>query len=358
MKWIAAVSLAGALCAAQPDGRALFEQAALALQRGDLTAAEAGFSAFLKQQPAHVGALGNLGVVYSRQGLPAKAAAVWERALRSAPADVGLRTNLGLAYLRLEDYTKARTVLEPVNTPQARELYANSLLYLGEPERAEQILSTLTASPGALYSLAVARLKLGKREAASEAMERLLDQSLDKDQANFLRGKAYYESGLFDEALAAFDAVKLPQPGLALERGKLFVSLRRAEAAEQALRAAVAEASRDAEANYFLGALLVQQDRAPEGLPFLETALAAKPGFWGTHYYLGRAHLQARRYAASIRELEAARAARSTEPQIAYQLSRAYQAAGRPADARAALARFRAAQAARQKSEQEALVIR
>lgn len=358
MKLFAAACLAAVGLFAQADARTLFEQAAAALQGGDLSSAEAGFNEFLKLQPAHVAALGNLGVVYSRQGFPAKAAVVWEKALRSAPRDAGIRTNLGLAYLRLEAYSKAKAALAPVETPQARELYANSLLYLGEPAQAEQILQGLTQSPGAIYSLAVAQLKQGKRPAAAMTMERLLDAALSKDKAGFLRGKAYYESGLFDDALTAFNTVQGREPGLPLEKGKVYVSLRRAEEAERELRAAVAETPNDSEANYFLGALLVQQDRAAEGLPYLETAHKSRPEFWGTDYYLGRAHFQSRSYADAIRHLESARAKRSSEPQIDYQLSRAYQSAGRPADARAALARYRAAQANQRKAEEQALVIR
>ena len=45
-----------------------FSRAASALSRGDLNAVEQGFRAVLKSQPNHVGALGNLGVIYSRAG--------------------------------------------------------------------------------------------------------------------------------------------------------------------------------------------------------------------------------------------------------------------------------------------------
>lgn len=81
--------------------QARFEQAASALRRGDLPEAERLCASFVAAQPRHVGGLGNLGVVYLRQGLPARAEEIWEPALRLAPRDPGLRTNLGLAYLRL-----------------------------------------------------------------------------------------------------------------------------------------------------------------------------------------------------------------------------------------------------------------
>jgi tetratricopeptide (TPR) repeat protein len=356
--------LAACLCGAvwaqapKPAPQALFEQAASALQRGDLPAAEKGLLAFVQAYPRHVGGLGNLGVVYSRQGLPAKAAETWERALLLAPADPGLRTNLGLAYLRLEEYTKAQTALAPVMTPQGRELYASAVLYGGAPAAAIDLLRSLSPSPGVLYLLAVAQLKSGQKSEAAASFARLVDSALSADQVAFLRGKAAYETGSFDEALENLLAVRSAMPGLALELGKVYTSLRDAANAESRLRAAIAETPLDAEANYFLGALLVQQDRPAEGLPFLRSALVSRPSFWGTHYYLGRAHLAAGRAPEAALALEKARALRPQEAQIDFQLAKAYTAAGRAADSKIALARFRKAREAHREAEREALVLR
>jgi tetratricopeptide (TPR) repeat protein len=356
--------LAACLCGAvwaqapKPAPQALFEKAASAIQRGDLAAAEKDLQAFVQAYPRHVGGLGNLGVVYSRLGLPAKAAETWERALLLAPADPGLRTNLGLAYLRLEEYAKAQSALAPVSTPQARELYASALLYAGNPAASLDILRTLTPSPGVLYLLALAQLKTGQKPQAAATFARLVDSELSPDQVAFLRGKAAYETGSFDEALESLLAVRSALPGLALELGKVYTSLRDAANAESRLRAAIAETPLDSEANYFLGALLVQQDRPAQGMPFLRAALRSRPSFWGTHYYLGRAHLAAGRASDAVKSFETARSLRPQEAQIDFQLAKAYTAAGRPADSRAALARFRDAREAHRQAEREALVLR
>ncbi len=336
---ILAACLAGALWAQSPQAQ--FEQAANALRQGNLAQAEQGFTAFLAAQPRHVGALGNLGVVYSRQGIPAKAAETWERALRLAPADPALRTNLGLAYLRLEEYAKARQVLEPVQTPQGRELFATAVLFTGDPAAALGLLSPLPPTPGVLYLIAIAQLKQGKKQEAAATFNRLVDTALSPSQVAFLKGKAEYESGAFEEAQASLESVKERLPGLALELGKVHVSLRNADKAEQSLREALKETPLDSEANYFLGALLTQQDRPQAGIPFLETALRSRPNFWGSHFYLGRAHLALNRPAQAIAALEKARALRPEEAQVEFQLSKAYTAAARLADAKAALARFR-----------------
>lgn len=353
---LVAACLWGALWSQTPQAR--FEQAALALQRGDLAEAERQFTAFVAAQPRHVGGLGNLGVVYSRQGLPAEAAQTWERALRLAPGDAGLRTNLGLAYLRLEEYAKARTVLEPVMSTQGRELFASAVLYGGDAAKALDVLRGVEPSPGVIYLTAVAELKLGRKDAAAALFARLVDGALGADQVAFLRGKAAYETGSFEEALESFLAVKGSLPGLALELGKVYISLRDAEKAGAKLREAVRETPLDAEANYFLGALLVQQDRSADGLAYLRNAMRARPSFWGSQFYLGRGLLQMGKGAEAVAALERARALRPEEAQIDFQLSKALAAAGRAAESRAALARFRKAREAHREAEREALVLR
>lgn len=353
---ILAACLCSALWAQTPQAQ--FEQAAVALRENNLARAEAMFAAFVKSQPRHIGGLGNLGVVYSRQGRPAKAAEIWERALAIAPGDPGLRTNLGLAYLRLEEYRKAVPVLEPVRTPQGRELLATGKLFSGDAAGARAILADLPDTPGVLYLIAVAQLRQGQKAEAAATFDRLVNTALSHEQVSFLRGKAYYEAGAFEEAIQSLNAIKTDLPGLALERGKVFVSLRDAEHAEAALRHAIRETPLDSEANYFLGALLVQQDRAAEGAALLEIARASRPNFWGTHFYLGRAGLSLRTPAKAVTALEKARALNPAEPQIEFQLAKAYTAAQRPADAKAALARFQAMRESRHEAERQALVMK
>ena len=103
--------VSGLLCAAdalQP----VFQKAVAALSSGNYPAAEAGFQQVLKTAPNHVGALGNLGVVYSRTSRPDKAIAVYQRALRIAPQDRGLMLNLGLTYIKQESFTDALPLFE------------------------------------------------------------------------------------------------------------------------------------------------------------------------------------------------------------------------------------------------------
>src|SRR5512140_2774114 len=85
----------------------VFQRAAAALAAGDYAAAESGFQQVLKASPNHLGALGNLGVVYSRSERPTEAIAVYRRALRLAPNEKGLLLNLGLAHLKSDAHAEA-----------------------------------------------------------------------------------------------------------------------------------------------------------------------------------------------------------------------------------------------------------
>src|SRR6478752_10321127 len=96
---VLASALSGALQAADPL-EAAFERATRSLAAGEYAAAEQGFLEVLKASPRNVGALGNLGVVYSRTNRTGKAIDVYFRALQISPLDSLLQLNLGIAYLK------------------------------------------------------------------------------------------------------------------------------------------------------------------------------------------------------------------------------------------------------------------
>src|SRR5260370_10614086 len=67
------------LCAAEP-AKEIFDGAVRALAAGDYETAERGFQSVLRQQPGHIAALSNLGVIYSRTNRADEAIAVYRRA--------------------------------------------------------------------------------------------------------------------------------------------------------------------------------------------------------------------------------------------------------------------------------------
>src|SRR6476646_2267203 len=120
--------LAAAASVAADSLQTTFEHAVQALSIQDYASAERGFQAVLKAQPGNLGALGNLGVVYSRTHQFTKAIDTYRLALRAAPNELGLLLNLGLVYIKQEQYAKALplfskvTSLDPRNS-QARQLF-------------------------------------------------------------------------------------------------------------------------------------------------------------------------------------------------------------------------------------------
>jgi predicted Zn-dependent protease len=343
--------LAALLCFAQGGAAAIFDAGVQALAQGDLPAAEARFREVLKSQPNHIGALGNLGVVYSKLDRPSDAIGVYRKALTLAPREPGLLLNLGLAHLKLNHYADAKHLFARIAamgkpSAQVRELLATSQLFSGEVVPAMRDLEALRKeSPdraGVLYLLAVGYLKQKNPAGAQNAFESLMN-ALNPDQANFLAGRAYLETGYFEEAEKSLLAASGDLPGLQLELGKTMVSLRKEDEAAAALRKALRQTPGDTEAAYYLGALLSQSDGdVPEGIELLEQVRKKRPDSWGAFYYLGKALLKQEKTALAVPMLEQAAKLNPTESAIWFQLMQAYRKAGRVADSRAATARFNA----------------
>jgi tetratricopeptide (TPR) repeat protein len=336
----------------------VFQKAVAALQSGNYAAAEAGFQQVLKLAPGHVGALGNLGVVYSRTKRLADAENVYKRLLRQHPDDPALLLNLGLAEFKRELYASAlprfaRVAELDAKNRQARELLAACQLRTGQVDSAIAVLEGLRANDprdaGALYLLGGAYFRQKEPEKAKRVLSELL-AAAGPAQANFLIGKAYYDSGRFEDAVQAFGESLRLEPdfaGARLELGKTYISTRDNEKAIAELTAALRQDPQDAMAHYYLGSLLVQDDHAAEGAPHLEEARRLNPDFYGPYFYLAKAMMQQSKPAEAVPLLQRATRLNPEEPSAFYQLARALEACGRGAEARQALARVKELNASR-----------
>jgi tetratricopeptide (TPR) repeat protein len=368
MRFLLVPLLALQLAAAPGDpARQAFDAAAKALASNDLPTAESGFRQVLKLQPGHIGALGNLGVVYSRMGRYADAVSAYQRALKAAPADPLLNLNVALAYMKQDDYVAAKPHLRRVldaqpGHSQARELMATADLFTGNAAAATATLEALRSggSPSVLYLLSIAYLRQNRKPEAMAEVSQLFS-SVPPAQAHLLAGRAYYESTLFDEGLSELTKARdldSTLPCLARELGKTYVSLRRADDAKKAFAEALHSDPGDAEARYFLGALLVQEGTFEAGVEHLEKARAARPTFWGAYYYLGRAALASGKLAGATRLLREAERLHPDDMSVLYQLARALKASGRDDEARQVSQRLAEVRARTRSAEREALVLR
>ena len=337
--------IAATAATAAETAEATFRRATSALAAQDYPAAEQGFLAVLKTEPRNLGAMGNLGVIYSRTRRFAQAVAIYQKALQFAPGEKFLSTNLGLAYIKQEQHAAALPIFEklaaaePANR-QAGEMLATCRLALGQPEEALAALQALPdGDPGLLYLQGVALTRLKRPDEAHRAYSKMMELA-SPAQAHFLMGKASYETGLFPEAVEAYQKALATDPkleGIHRELGKAYVSLREDAKAEGELRLAGPE---DGEAVYYLGALL-SRIRPDEAVPLLNKARTMSPEFWGPVYYLGRLRAEQGDLKAAIPLLERAAALNPTETAVQYQLGRALMKVGREAEGRAALAKSR-----------------
>jgi len=352
MKCIACLCLCTfVLCAAEP-AKEIFDRAMRDLAAADYQSAERGFQAVLREEPRNVAALSNLGVIYSRTGRADEAITVYRRALRLSPNDKAILLNLGLVYLRQEDHARALPLLARVvaldpQHLQARQLLAVCRAYLGQLEPAIRDFEALHAAAphdeNILFLLGFVYLKNHDSEKATAIFEQMFEAA-GPVRAEFLRGKAFYEAALFAPAEESFlQVLRLDPafPGVHLELGKVYISLRRNDGAVRELELVLKENPGDADASYFLGALLVQEGLYVEGIPYLERAKSAKPDSWAPYFYLGKAKLRMEHPADAVALLQRAVKLSPDDATAYYLLGQALEACGRKSEARQAMNRVR-----------------
>ena len=330
--------------------KAIFDRAARALAAEDYQAAERGFQSVLRQEPRNVAALSNLGVIYSRTNRADEAIAMYQRALESSPGDKAILLNLGIVYLRQQDYSRALPLFErvasvdPANL-QARQLTAVCRAYAGQLAPAIRDLEALRAAAphdeNILFLLGFVYLKSQEPDKAKAIFEQMFEAA-GPVRAEFLLGKAYYESTQFVEAEQRFlQVISLDPdfPGVHLELGKVYISLRRTDDAIHEFQLVLKRTPDDPDAHYFLGGVLVQAGRFAEGVPHLTRAKTARPDFWAPYFYLGKAKLRMDQPAEAVPLLQRAARLNRDDASVYSLLAQALEACGRTPEARAALRR-------------------
>ena len=344
------------LCGAE-SAKEVFDGAVRALAAGDYQTAERGFQSVLRLEPRNIAALSNLGVIYSRTNRADQAITVYRQALKVSPDDTALLLNLGLVYLRKQDHSRALPLFERIvaidpQHLQARQLLAVCRAYAGQLALAIRDLEALRASaPGdenVLFLLGFTYLKSQDSEKANAIFQQMF-QAAGPVRAQFLLGKANCEANLLPQALESFLEVLRRDPGfpgIHLELGRVYFSLRRTDEAARELEQALKDNPGEGDADYLLGALLIQEGRDAEGIPYLDQATKAKPDFWASYFHLGKAQLRLGHAAEAVVLLQKAVELNPDEGNAYYQLGQALKACGREAEARRALLRVESLRAA------------
>jgi predicted Zn-dependent protease len=119
-----------------------------------------------------------------------------------------------------------------------------------------------------------------------------------------------------------------------------LVSLRKNQEAEKEFLLALKEDTEDPQAHYFLGALLVEENRVPDARKHLESARSMNPDFWGTYYYLAKLRLQMKEASEAIPLLEKAAKLNPAEPSNYFLLASELKLFGRDAESKRAIEQF------------------
>lgn len=160
----------------------------------------------------------------------------------------------------------------------------------------EAVLRTHQAggAPRRPRSLDLDRLQLLVRIRSVPAQEvvaeyrRSAEAAPENGRAQYLLGVAYFEAGLFDAALTAFQRARaLEFPSLDRDLGRTLFRLRKWEKALPLLRAAVEVDATDAVAWYELARVLQDSGEDAEAMRAYGRAVELAPDFEGAHYSLG-----------------------------------------------------------------------
>jgi tetratricopeptide (TPR) repeat protein len=158
---------------------------------------------------------------------------------------------------------------------------AAHLLQAGRPAEAGQILAPLlTRDPGhagALYLMALVRLRQDQPEEAAALLTRSLAREPGQPQAHRILAKILTAQERLEQAVEALRAAIALKPDMAdahFELGNRLHELQRLEEAETAYRQLLHHAPRHAPGKLALGAVLIERGKAPEAEAVLLQALS------------------------------------------------------------------------------------
>jgi tetratricopeptide (TPR) repeat protein len=300
------------LLAAAPPPDALSEQAMQKAMERQYDEAARLWGQALQAAPAHFPSLFNFGVMEYRRDRFEPSVALLRKAAQVQPKDFNTRYMLGSALLKSGERDealrqwKAALTLQPGNARlmQVMAVEYNTGLYFLE---ACEVGKRAAALPGAPEEAMLIAIKACIDAQSPEAMA-LAKQAAERfpasARANFEFGFQLQRNGLREEAM----------PYL-----------------EKAMRM---DSSYE-EPHYFLGELLLLDDRPGEAEPLFRRALLIRPDYMPACVSLGKALLAQQKVAPAIEALESCVRARPEHPQPHLLLSQAWYRLGREEQARA-----------------------
>lgn len=300
---------------AQPSPESLLKEALAFHQQGKFADAIRDYDLFLDMYPDNPGVRSNLGAALAASGNYARAIEEYKLALLKTQ-EPQVRLNLALAYYKSTDYRHAAEELENVHAAdpanrQATMLLADCKVHTGDYGAAIALLDPLhVANPddtGVDYILGTALVRDGQLVAAQRVINPLLSGP-DSAEKRLLLGMTKFAARDFAGAREDLKAAVEMNPNLPDVNVSYALALfSTGETAEsrQYFERELKHNPNDFESNLRLGMLLrVDDQKYPEALPYLNRALAARPGDPAVRYQIALVKMAQGNLEVAQRELE------------------------------------------------------
>lgn len=198
---------------AHPEAHFLVGLVALDMQ--DLRTAASAFGSVVKLSPGHGAGWAQLARIFIRMGQPARAEQALEKAIAAEPGDAATADLIGVTASSLGDQETAKRWYErAVNAAPDRPAYkvnlASALVFLGENDAAERVLTELLAEHEDTAQAQWLLSSLRKAQTPDRA-DKLIGQAERTKDGHasaffaYAAGKEYEDCEAWDKAFAAFE---------------------------------------------------------------------------------------------------------------------------------------------------------
>jgi tetratricopeptide (TPR) repeat protein len=330
----------------------LFEQGEAALKAGNLDQAEHSFRAVLVIDPQLAGAYANLGVIEMRRKRWQPALENLNKAERLAPQIAGIRLNIGLAYYRQNNYRAAISPFQSVVRDAPDSLQARYLLglcyffteqYADAATTLEPLWQQESNQLNYLYVLGIAANKAKRPELEQRALGRLVETGQDSPEFHLLMGKAHINREEYDDAVSELELAAKAAPKLPFVHFELGLALMKKQDFDRAKSEFLADVAIEPDLSYDydqLGLIDYLQERDPEAVKNLRTALHLDSQLASSHFNLSRSYQRQGNYTQALTEIDAAGKLAPSSYAIHYVRGQVLKSLGRTEEALAEMRTF------------------
>ncbi len=208
--------------------------------------------------------------------------------------DLGILTFQRARYAETVSALERAQALHPLG-PAARLVWARAYLQLADNSQASGLLQDLAArpdvQPAVLFHLAQARDRLGARDEALQALQRLQDAQIEDPKKWVMQARGYTELQEHDKAFASFEQCEkeaLLTPDLRVAYGRAALRIGQVERAEEILSQAQADEQDPAARLFHLRETQKKAGKPEAAQETLRQIMDIRPNSQDSWYTLGR----------------------------------------------------------------------